>query len=109
MGLGSMFKSVGKTFSKAAKSISKSISKVFKIPTPKIPELPAPTPMAPTPMAANPMDAVDNTAPTLELGGQEEGALRKRKKKGRARLRISPEMGGSGLSAGRTGLNVPLK
>lgn len=50
----------------------------------------------------------DIRAPEQVLGGENPTtAAHLRKKKGRAALRIDLQHGGSGLSAGQTGVNIP--
>lgn len=70
------------------------MSKLFK---PKIP---------PPPAAAPPAALAE--APVQEIGGNDEVAQNKRKKRGRNSLRIDPQTGGV-PSGGGAGINVPMK
>ena len=66
---------------------------------PKIPEAVAPAAEPPRP-DANPA--------AQQLGAEEASSENlKRKKKGRNSLRIDPQHGGSGVSPGQAGVNVP--
>jgi hypothetical protein len=61
-----------------------------------------------TPAAAPAAAAV--TTPEQKLGSDKAGSSEvARKRKGRAGLRIDLQSGGAGVSAGATGVNVPIK
>lgn len=73
------------------------MTKAFK---PKIPE--------PKMQAQAPQQNSDDVA-QQRLGVDEEGNREKRRRRGRAALRIDPQSGGSGAAVGATGVNIPMK
>ena len=67
-----------------------------------------PKPKIPTPAAAPP--AADITPAEQKLGSNDARSNEQmRRKKGRASLRIDLQHGGSGMSPGATGVNIPTK
>lgn len=67
----------------------------------------SPPKIKPTAAAPPPMDM---TPAQQELGGDNQKTMElARKRKGRSALRIDLQHGGSGLSAGGSGVNIPQK
>ncbi len=73
------------------------MTKLFrpKIDTPKLAQAPAPI--------------SDTKTPRQELGADNETTTANRRRRGRNSLRIDPQLGGAGVSAGSSGLNIPMK